>query len=57
MGASNEQAPFPSTVTGKIITGEMPVGTKLEKQSFKVLKVAENSFSFNRKKVYSSALR
>lgn len=56
MGINNEQVPFPSPVTGKIITVERTVGTKLGKQSLKALKVAENSFSFNRKKVYSSAL-
>lgn len=54
---NNELVPVPSPVTVRIITVEITVGTKLEKVHFKALKVAGNSFSFNRKKVYSSALR
>lgn len=54
---NNELVPFPSPVTGRIITVEITVGTKLGKLHFKALKVAGNSFNFNRKKVYSSALR
>lgn len=49
--------PIPPPITGRIITEETTVGTKLRKQSLKAMEVAENSFSFNRKKVYSSALR
>lgn len=54
---NNELVPVPSPVAVRIITVEITVGTKLEKVHFKALKVAGNSFSFNRKKVYSSALR
>ena len=48
--------PIPLPITGRIITVEMTVGTKLGRQSLKALKVAENSSSFNREKAYSSAM-
>lgn len=47
---------IPLPITGRIITVEMTVGTKLGRQSLKALKVAENSSSFNREKAYSSAM-
>lgn len=54
---NNKLVPFLLPVTGRIITVDLTVGTKLEKLHFKALKVAGDSFSFNRKKVCSSALR
>lgn len=51
---NNGYVPFLSTITGKIIIVEITVGTKLGKQPSKVLKVAENSFSFNSKKKFTA---